>query len=136
MDEPHPWRSDEAAVRRLDDAWNEAYRQHNRLPLGAILADDFDARTTSGGAVTKASLMVDPPGRASSVLFSDQAVHVFGDTAISRGRLRLELDDRTLDQRFMRVFAKRGGAWRAVSVAVTPSVDLNFNARGNRPGPP
>jgi hypothetical protein len=33
----------------------------------------------------------------------------------------LEDDGRiVVDQRFLRVFAKRGGIWRAVSVAVTP----------------
>jgi hypothetical protein len=34
----------------------------------------------------------------------------------------LELEDGriVIDQRFLRVFAKREGIWRAVSVAVTP----------------
>jgi hypothetical protein len=32
----------------------------------------------------------------------------------------LEFDDRCVDQRFLRVFAKRDGIWQAVSVAVTP----------------
>ena len=43
-----------------------------------------------------------------------------GEAGVSRGRLQLELDDRRLDQRFLRVFARRDGVWRAVSVAVTP----------------
>jgi hypothetical protein len=86
-------------------------------------SDDFAALTASGGPVSKASLMVDPPGRARSVTFSDQEVRVFADTAVSRGRLRLEFEDRFLDQWFLRVFAKRDGRWQAVSVAVTPYVD-------------
>jgi len=32
----------------------------------------------------------------------------------------LELDDRRVDQRFLRLFTKRDGVWRAISVAVTP----------------
>ena len=52
--------------------------------------------------------------------FSEQAVHVFGKTAITRGRLQLDLNDRRVDQRFLRVFSYRNGTWRAVSVAVTP----------------
>ena len=64
--------------------------------------------------------MINPPGRARSVTFSEQSVRIFGDTGISRGRLQLELDDRRVDQRFVRVFAKRDGIWQAVSVAVTP----------------
>jgi ketosteroid isomerase-like protein len=114
---------DDADVLRLDEAWNEAYRQHDRSALSGILSDDFAALTASGGPVSKASLMVDPPGRARSVTFSDQEVRVFADTAVSRGRLKLELEDRFLDQWFLRVFAKRDGRWQAVSVAVTPFVD-------------
>jgi ketosteroid isomerase-like protein len=111
---------EEAAVRRLDDAWNDAYRRHDRSPLAQILADDFAAVLASGEPITKASLMIDPPGRALSVTFSEQAVLVFGDAAVSRGRLRLELADRQIDQRFLRVYARREGRWQAVSVAVTP----------------
>jgi len=112
--------SDEIEVLRLDEAWNEAYRRRDRRPLADILAEDFSALTPSNEPVTKVALMVDPPGRARSVAFTDQEVHVFGDAAISRGRLRLELEDRVVDQRFLRVFAKRDGRWQAVSVAVTP----------------
>jgi ketosteroid isomerase-like protein len=113
---------DEAQILRLDSEWNEAYRRHVRAPLAHILADDFTGLTASGEPITKALLMINPPGRAKSVIFSEQYVCVFGDTGISRGRLQLEAeDDRiVIDQRFLRVFAKRDGIWRAVSVAVTP----------------
>jgi ketosteroid isomerase-like protein len=96
----------EAEVLRLDNAWNGAYQRHDRAPLESIL--------------TKASLMVNPSEIARSVTFSEQAVHVFGKTAITRGRLQLDLNDRRVDQRFLRVFTCRNGSWRAVSVAVTP----------------
>jgi ketosteroid isomerase-like protein len=112
--------SDEAEVLKLDEAWNEAYRQHDRSPLAMILADDFNGATALGEPITKAALMVNPPGRALSVIFSDREVRVFGNAAITRGRLRLELQGRSVDQRFLRVFAKRDGGWQAVSVAVTP----------------
>lgn len=59
--------SDEAEVLKLDEAWNEAYRQHDHSGLAAVLADDFTALTAVGEPVTKASLMVHPPGRAQSV---------------------------------------------------------------------
>jgi ketosteroid isomerase-like protein len=111
---------DEAEILRLDSEWNDAYRRNDRAPLAHILADDFTALDPAGEPFAKARLMVNPPGQANSVIFSEQSVHVFGDTAISRGRLQLELDDRRVDHRFLRVFAKRDGTWRAVSVAVTP----------------
>jgi ketosteroid isomerase-like protein len=117
---------DEAEILRLDSAWNEAYRRHDRAPLAHILADDFTALDPSGEPFAKAKLMVNPPGQARSVIFSEQSVRVFGETGISRGRLQLELDDRRVDHRFLRVFAKRDGIWQAVSVSVTP---VNYTIR-------
>lgn len=112
---------DEAEILRLDSEWNEAYRRRDRSPLGHILADDFTGLTALGEPITKAILLINPSGAAvKSITFSEQYVHVFGDAGISRGRLQLELKDRRIDQRFLRVFAKRDGIWRAVSVAVTP----------------
>jgi ketosteroid isomerase-like protein len=113
---------DDAEVLRLDESWNEAYRRHDRAPLADILSDDFAALTASGAPITKAALMANPSGRARCVIFSDQGVRVFGETAVSHRRLRLELEDRVLDQWFLRVFSKRDGRWQAVSVAVTPFV--------------
>jgi ketosteroid isomerase-like protein len=110
---------DEARILELDSAWNEAYLRNDRAPLTNILADDFTALGPAGGTVAKAMLMINPPP-ARSASFSEQFVRVFGDTGISRGRLQLELDDRRVDQRFLRVFAKRDGKWQAVSVSVTP----------------
>jgi ketosteroid isomerase-like protein len=113
---------DEAQILRLDSEWNEAYRRQDRAPLAYILADDFTGLTALGEPITKAILMINPPGRAKSVTFSEQLVRVFGDAGISRGRLQIEADNFRLDQRFLRVFAKRDGIWQAVSVAVTPIV--------------
>ena len=118
---PYPMQtSAEAEVLRLDDAWNEAYRQHDRASLQGILAEDFTALSSTGEPISKALLMINPLETAESVHFSEQDVHVFGETAITRGRLRLDLGDRWVDQRFVRVFARRNQVWQAVSVAVTP----------------
>ncbi len=112
---------DRAEILRLDDAWNDAYRRRNRAPLAEILADDFTGFMPWGESITKAKLLVNPTGGVvKSISFSEQEARVFGDTAISRGRLTLEMDDHRTDQRFLRVFAKRDGTWRAVAVSVTP----------------
>lgn len=113
---------DEAEVRRLDSAWNDAYMRNDRSPLAHILADDFAAVLPSGEPFSKASLMITPPP-ALSATFSEQSVRVFGNAAISRGRLQLELTDRKVDQRFLRVYSRRDGRWQAVSVSVTPVSD-------------
>ena len=116
---------DEAQILHLDSEWNEAYRRRDRSPLAHILADDFTGWTAINQPITKALLMINPPSeQIKSVTFSEQFVCVFGDTGISRGRLQLETVDGRIvvDQRFLRVFAKRDGTWQAVSVAVTPVV--------------
>jgi ketosteroid isomerase-like protein len=114
---------DEAQILRLDSEWNEAYRRRDRSPLAHILADDFTGLTTLGEPITKALLMINPSTEGvKSVIFSEQYVHVFGGTGVSRGRLQIGMEDGriAIDQRFLRVFAKRDGIWQAVSVAVTP----------------
>lgn len=78
---------DEADILRLDNAWNEAYVQRNRAPLADILADDFIGFAPWDEAITKTKAMIDPTGVVKSITFSEQAVRVFGDTGISRGRL-------------------------------------------------
>ena len=47
-------RDDEAAVRELDRAWNDAYVPNDRTPLAEILADDF-AAVHHGGRSRKLS---------------------------------------------------------------------------------
>jgi ketosteroid isomerase-like protein len=111
---------DEVQIRRLDDAWNQAYMQNDRAPLADILAEDFTGFGADGAPVDKASLMINPARPATAAIFSEQGVRVFGDTAVSRGRLEVDLEDRRVDQWFLRVFARRQGSWRAVSAAVTP----------------
>ena len=114
---------DEAQILRLDNEWNEAYRRLDRSPLAHILADDFTGLTALGEPITKALLMINPSGDGvKSVTFSEQYLCVFGGTGISRGRLQIGMEDGriAINQRFLRVFARRDGIWQAVSVAVTP----------------
>ena len=113
---------DKAQILRLDNEWNEAYRRRDRSPLAHILAEDFTGLTALGEPIAKALLMINPSGQVKSVIFSEQYVHAFGDAGISRGRLQIESEDGriVIDQRFLRVFAKRDGIWQAVSVSVTP----------------
>jgi len=114
---------DEAQILRLDNEWNEAYQRRDRSPLAHILADDFTGLTALNQPITKRLMMVNPPSEMiKSVIFSEQHIRLFGDCAITRGRLQLEHVDGhiSIDQRFLRVFAKRDEIWQAVSVAVTP----------------
>lgn len=113
--------TDAEAVGDLDRAWNEAYERNDRAQLGDILADDFEAVAADGQTISKAQLM--QPGSAPrSIAFSERSMRLFDSTAIARGRLRLEHEGARVDQRFMRVYAKRGGRWQAVAVQVAAVV--------------
>jgi ketosteroid isomerase-like protein len=110
--------ADAEAVGDLDEAWNEAYNRNDRTQLGGILADDFEAVAGDGETITKAELM--RPGPAPrSIVFSERSLRLFGSTAITRGRLRLEHEGSRVDQRFMRVYARRDRRWQAVAVQVS-----------------
>jgi putative acetyltransferase len=114
---------DANAIEDLDRAWNEAYERNDRAPLGLILADDFEATAADGRSIGKAQLLQASPAPR-SIAFSERYVRIFGSTAVTRGRLQIEhAHGQRVDQRFMRVYAKRDGRWQAVAVQVFPVVE-------------
>ena len=110
---------DEQAVRKLDQAWNEVYLRNDRSAFAEILADDFCATFSDGRTANKVDLMKPTPEGA-KVRFSEPGVQIFSPTAVTRGRVRIEHPDRVVDQRYVRVYAKRAIGWQAVSVFVFP----------------
>ncbi len=110
---------DKEQVADLDRRWNIAYAEHRRRELAEVLADDFLASTADGRVVTKSHLMsVDEPA---TVTFSHFDIHLFGATAVTRGRIRVERPaGEAVEQRFFRVYSKRDGRWAAVAVQVLP----------------
>ena len=109
---------DEEAVSELDRAWNEAYVRNDRTPLAEILADDFAGIAWDGQTITKPQLMMG--AEPAAVTFSEFAIRVFGPTAITRGRVRVERARDTFEQRFIRVYSKGAARWQAVAVQVFP----------------
>ena len=105
-------------VLRLDDAWNAAYHRRDPEMMAQVLADDWMAFFPDGQAVFKADLLEgmrhNPPA---ALMFERHAARVFGDTAVTRGTLYAN-GERV--QSFFRVYARREGEWRAVSVQVVP----------------
>jgi Domain of unknown function (DUF4440) len=85
------------------------------------LADDWLAYRSEGDPITKQQLLEAVPLNPDAHLeFELLAFHVFGETAITRGRLVAIATDDIRRQSFMRVYAKRDGTWRAVAVQVVP----------------
>jgi len=133
-DDEHPPRGasdDLAAVTQLDEAWNQAYVDGDRNVLRDILGDDFVAVTHTGESVTKSQLLQPPVEAAIEVRFSENWVRCWNATAITCGRIYVRTASMTIEQRFMRVYAKRAERWQAVGVQVVPVAD-----RQPAPAPP
>src|SRR5215471_14034827 len=113
------FRSDEEAISDLDRRWNEVYLRNDRSAFAEILADDFRVNFSDGRTGDKSDLMRPTP-IAAQVAFSEAGMRVFTPTAVTWGRVRIELPERVVDQHFVRVFSKRNSGWRAVFVFVSP----------------
>ena len=113
---------DETLVTDLDRAWNDAYLYRERERLRDVLAEDWVGIFPNGETLTRERLIAvaAPPDAEVKQTFSDFSLHLFGDTAVTTGRVEVEADDETVRQRFMRVYAKRYGRWWAVAVQVVP----------------
>ncbi|UQN07631.1 nuclear transport factor 2 family protein [Deinococcus sp. QL22] len=115
---PEPTVSDLDAVLYLDDLWNAAYHHRDPERMARVLADDWMAFFPDGQVVFRVDLlreMVNNP--ATALVFERHASRVYGDAAITRGTLYAG-GERV--QSFLRVYARRGGEWQAVSVQVVP----------------
>ena len=110
--------SDEDLVRQLDRAWNEVYLGNDRAAFAEILAEDFRGTFPDGRSISKSQLMEPTEGRR--VEFSELSLEMFGPTAVTRGRIRVEHPEAPAEQRFVRVYSKRNERWRAVAVYVFP----------------
>ncbi|KEF34873.1 hypothetical protein RDMS_04720 [Deinococcus sp. RL] len=106
------------AVLKLDDAWNAAYHRRDPAALARVLADDWVGFFPGGRAVFKAELLAGMRGNPpAALMFERHAARVYGDTAFTRGTLYA---NGVRVQSFFRVYARRGGEWRAVGVQVVP----------------
>lgn len=100
---------DEALVTDLDRAWNEAYVLRERERLRDVLAEDWLGVLPNGETVTREQLIAAdaPPDLKVEQIFSDFSLHLFGTTAVATGRVEVTAGDKTIRQRFLRVYAKR-----------------------------
>ena len=118
---------DEREIRRLDREWNEAYPRRDLAALGRVLADDWSCIDGRGLRITKEELLErvrTAPPQFDEHRFDEFSLRLFGDAAVVTGRLSGSDTDEggcfRFSQRFTRVYARRGGAWRAIATQVTP----------------
>ena len=111
-------------VSRLDHTWNGAYQNKDAEALERVLAEDWVAFIPEGRKLTKPEILEAVPHNPDAQLtFDEFEVTLFGDTAITRGRLTA-VGAETRRQRFLPVYAQRQGQWQAVSVQVVPILEI------------
>ena len=108
-------------VQRLDEQWNRADQTRDYAAFEDLFAVDWIGVFGDGRSTERAAFLEQLPDNPPATLeFSEFAMRIFGDTAVTCGRVRISGTAFTVDQRFMRVWAQRSGVWQAVAVQVVP----------------
>jgi ketosteroid isomerase-like protein len=115
-------------VEALERQLVEAIGRKDLATYDRIVADDYVVVDASGKDITKAEVMAsyrDGTRGYTGLEIFDVRTHVFGDTAVvsarTKGMRREEGRDVPNDNRYVRVYARRGGHWRAVTQMSAPA---------------
>jgi ketosteroid isomerase-like protein len=116
-----------AQLKAQADAWDRAILAKDRAAIEANMADDFRQIDARGNVETKASFvdgLVSPDLALDPYTVEDFEVRVYGDTALVSGRTRMtgRYQGQPFDThyRYIDIYVKRGGAWKLVSVQISP----------------
>jgi ketosteroid isomerase-like protein len=109
--------ADIEAIRALEYDIEAACVAADATKLAGICADDFTFTHGNNIVEPKASwLTTFPiPGRFQKREISDLAIEVHPDVAYVFGQADIEATDRTYGLKYLRLYAKRDGAWRWLS---------------------
>lgn len=119
-----------ARLKAQAEAWDRAIVAKDRAAIEANMADDFRQIDARGQVETKASFvagLLSPDLQLDPYTVQDFEVRVYGDTALLSGRTRMtgryQGQPFASHYRYIDVYVKRGGAWRIVSVQISPLQD-------------
>ena len=115
-------------VEALERQLVEAIGKKDLATYDRIVADDYIVFDASGKQLTKAEIMAsyrDGSRGYTNLEIYDVRTQVFGDTAVviarTKGLRREAGKDVPNDNRYIRVFARRDGRWRAVTQMSAPA---------------
>ncbi|HUI96101.1 MAG TPA: nuclear transport factor 2 family protein [Xanthobacteraceae bacterium] len=123
----NPSAASEQEVRAAEALRLKAFLDHDVKTMAALMADELVHTTSDGRTRDKSQFMADFANRptAFSQFVTDQMdVIVIGDVAITRGRYHNVVAQRSYGTplkyaRFLRVWARRDGAWQLMSHQAT-----------------
>jgi ketosteroid isomerase-like protein len=130
---------DAARLEALERELVAAIARKDLATYDRIVADDYAVQDVSGKSITKPEIMAsyrDGTRGYRELTIYDVVARVYGDTAVVSARtrgFRVE-DGREVENRvrYIRVYARRGGSWKAVAQMAAPESEAPAPAR--RPG--
>jgi len=115
-------KTDEAALRRLNDDYVRAFLHCDVARFRDLLADDFYGVLADGRVIDKAEFLQEaarPPG-LKDFRFTEVAIRLYGDAALVNDLADYQRPNGTPGQtRYVDVWARRQGRWQVVSVQIT-----------------
>lgn len=119
-----------ARLKAQADAWDRAIVAKDRAAIAANMAEDFRQIDAHGNVESKASFidgLVTPDLELDPYTVEDFEVRIYGSTALLSGRTRMTGryagKPFSTHYRYIDVYVKRGGAWKIVSVQISPIRD-------------
>ena len=119
-----------AQLKAQADRWDRAILAKDRAAIEANMADDFRQIDARGNVEPKAGFvddLVSPDLQLDPYTVEDFEVRVYGDTALLSGRTRMtgRYQGRAFNAhyRYIDIYVRRGGAWKIVSVQISPMPD-------------
>jgi ketosteroid isomerase-like protein len=115
-----------ASLTAQADAWDKAIVRKDRAAIEANMAEDFRQIDSAGNVETKASFvegLVSDKLEIDPYTVEDFDVRLYGDVALLSGRTRMtgryEGEPFKSHYRYIDIYARKGGAWKIVSVQIT-----------------
>lgn len=112
----------EKELTRIEDGWLEASIHGDAKLAAELLAEDYQGMTQSGAVEDKAQFVAEVKAgslRADSFYQDERSVRIFGETAVSTGRLSLKGEGGITQTRYTRVYVKRQGRWQLIIMQTT-----------------
>jgi hypothetical protein len=117
---------DAEELRRLETVWNEAHVRGDATALAALWDDELTVVVPEMPLMTRAELLAFWRSGRSAITrheTSDLVIRVYESAGVVTGRLRRDRNFNSQsvhdDWRFLKVYVRRGGAWKVVAYQAT-----------------
>jgi ketosteroid isomerase-like protein len=112
----------EKELMETEDKWLEAGIRGDARAAEQLLAEDYQGMTPTGSVEDKSQFVASVRMgslRADSFHQDERYVRIFGETAVSTGRLSLKQQDGFTQTRYTRVYVRRQGRWQLFIMQTT-----------------